>query len=410
MKFVKGIVEELPFHVVIPASKTINFIALLFSLIAVGSISGYISNRVGFLYLPVCCVTLLYVLVGGINKLEKTFIVMYVAFFLSALMSNEITFKPVLRFVLFFIITLLCGPCIYSKRAIIFRALTFRYILILLSILTIGSFFAYFLGINCMQLVLSKDVDLSSSGTFSGFYNHSMMLGPLSTLVSIMFFNAYLISKKKLFIILFFISASGVVLSASRASVLALCVPILYTLFIFKDIKKNKLFVMLFSCLLLSIPVADRITYGVLQKQENNINSGGTFSSRESKWSNRWSEFNESPIFGIGFATVDSKNYEDYTEYSIEPGSTHLSVLSMTGCLGILAYCLVILHSYKAIQKEKNIIALNILCMFIAMIVHATFEGYALFGGSFLCFIYWLVIGQCADYKSLKQQELLCVD
>ena len=74
----------------------------------------------------------------------------------------------------------------------------------------------------------------------------------------------------------------------------------------------------------------------------------------------------------------------------------------MTGVVGMIPYLCVLLSAYKSVRRDGSIVAKMRMYMFLAMITHAMFEGYALYAGGFLCFIYWLMIGHCADYKEMK--------
>ena len=50
------------------------------------------------------------------------------------------------------------------------------------------------------------------------------------------------------------------------------------------------------------------------------------------------------------FFAVDIQNYEGYSNFGgVEPGNTHLSILSMTGLVGIILYLLVLIVAYKKV-------------------------------------------------------------
>lgn len=248
--------------------------------------------------------------------------------------------------------------------------------------------------------------DLSSAGIFGGLYSHSMLLGPCSVLVAIVFLNSFMEERKKLYILLFFVSAAAVVLSASRASTLALGTPIVYFLFFMKNGSgRRKLIGLLLIVFIIGAPLAEKIGGGLMEKQQRNVEMGGTLSSREGKWDARIKEFQEHPITGIGFCAVDTRNTNDYNSYGgVEPGSTHLSVLSMTGILGLIPYIMVLWAAYKAVRRDENAKARVRMCLFLAMIIHAAFEGYGLYAGGFLFLMFWLVIGQCEDYNIMKSK------
>lgn len=391
----------------IEATRSCQYIAWIFSIVAVSTVAGFIPFPVSLYYLPICGICLLYVLSGGVKKVKGMYVVLFVAFGLSALFAEEPMFNSKLRFSLFVMVSMICSPCIMSDRAVTFRTLITRNILALLSLLTVGSFFCYFLGINYMRTTANELHDLSSAGIFGGLYLHSMLLGPCSVLVAMVFLNSFMVERKKLFILLFFISVAAVILSASRASTLALGAPIAYSLFFMKDWggSRKKLIGLLIVVFILGAPMAEKIGGGLIEKQQRNVEMGGTLSSREGKWDARIEEFRNYPITGIGFCAVDTKNTDDYNSYGgVEPGSTHLSVLSMTGILGFIPYIMVLWAAYKAVRRDESVKAKIRMCLFLAMITHATFEGYGLSAGGFLFLMFWLVIAQCEDYNIMKSK------
>lgn len=398
---------KLPVFTNTEASKSCQFMAWLFSIVAVSTIAGFITFPVGRYYLPICGISLLYLIGGGVRKVSWLNVVLFMAFGLSALLANEPLFNSKVRFGLFVIVSLVCASCISSDRVIIFRSLITRNILVLLTFLTIGSFFCYFLGINYMRTTANELHDLSSVGTFGGLYLHSMLLGPCSVLVAMVFFNSFIVERKKLYLLLFFISVATVALSASRASALALAVPIIYSLFFMKNLgnSRKNLIGLLLAVFILGAPIAEKLGGGLMEKQQRNIEMGGALSSRQGKWDARIEEFRENPVTGIGFCAVDTKNTEDYNLYGgVEPGSTHLSVLSMTGIVGFIPYIMVLLAAYKAVRRDESVKAKIRMCLFLAMIIHATFEGYGLYAGGFLFLMFWLMIGQCEDYNTMKNR------
>ncbi|CDA86848.1 O-antigen ligase [Bacteroides faecium] len=396
---------NLPVFANVDATINCKRMAWLFTIIAINGITGFSIPLLGSIYIPVCMVCLLYILACGKLKIDGLYVVMYIAFFLSALGATEPFFNSNIRYLLFLCVTLLCTSCISSPTAIAFRSLVYRNILILLTFLTIGSFVCYFLGINLVRKDLMHDV--TSAGVFGGLYAHSMLLGPMSALVALMFLNTYVVYRKKILIALFFIAAAAVVMSASRGATLAMVVPIVYSLFFMKDLGggRKALIGLLVVTSIVAIPIADRIATGLITKQQRNEKAGSTFDSREDKWDNRIREFEENPVLGIGFCSVDLRNSEDYNAAGgVESGSTHLSILSMTGVVGMIPYLCVLLSAYKSVRRDRSVVAQMRMYMFLAMITHAMFEGYALYAGGFLCFVYWLMIGHCADYKKMKNR------
>lgn len=408
MKKYLQLLLNLPVFVPVEATKTCKNMAWLFSIVAVASVAGFVPMA-GMFYIPTCILCLLYLFSCGGIKFNAKYLALYLAFGLSALMATEPLFNSRVRYLMFIGVTLLCTSCISSRTAFAFRNLVGRNLLLLLSLLTIGSFFCFFLGINFMRLYPGVSLDVTTAGIFGGLFSHSMLLGPLAALVALTFLNAYLVDNQKVYILLFFLSAAAVIMSASRGATLALAVPIVYLFLFMKDRGKSRsrLVGLLMLAAVAAIPAGEKMASGLMEKQQGNVEAGGTFNSRNSKWENRMEEFKENPVLGIGFCSVDLRNTEDYTVGGgIEPGSSHLSVLSMTGVLGFLPYLLILLSAYRAVRRKGNEVANFRLCMFLSCMTYGIVEGHALFAGGFLFLIFWISIAQCSDYLYLSRRQL----
>lgn len=397
---------DLPVFVNLRTPLLCYLLAWLLAIAAIGTITGFIFFSLYWVYFALCGVSLLYIISQGVTRFNVTYVCMFISFGISALFAKEDFFNPLGRYGLFLFISLLCSPCIVSPLAVVFRTLLFRNVLILSSILALGSFFCYFIGINYMPLHLGRaDLigDVTQAGMFGGLFVQSMILGPMSVLAALIFFNSYQNESKKIYIMLFLLAAATTLLSASRGAVLSLAVPVVYSLLFIRggrERSKSKMIWLLVVALVVSIPVMDRLASGLLAKQASNIEGGGTMSSREGLWNARLDEFQQSPVYGIGFCSIDRK-YLPENSIIIEPGSSHLAVLSMTGILGMIPYILVLLMSYRSVLGKNDAVAKFRLCAFLAIMTHGFIEGYALSAGSVLFLYYWLIIGQCVDYKEM---------
>lgn len=381
-----------------------KFLALVYSIAAMSIAVGPIHFIPQNVYYGACAICVLFIfLQGGITS-NGAFFALYFTMGVSALFCEWAVFKSIPRFGLFVMVTIVVSPFIVSDAALRFRAMVFRYMMIMTTVAVTISFFCYFLGINYMTSI--KDFE-GRVGIFGGLFIHSMLLGPAAMMSALVFFNAYQTKRDNLSIILFFISAAATILSSSRGAVISLAIPVAYSLFMMRNAEgtKKRIIWLLILVSTAAIPVSDRITAGLRQKQENNENKGSTFSSRQDKWDYRIAEFKSSPVWGVGFAAIDPESGDEYFKNgSIEPGSSHLAVLSMTGLLGFVPYIYILLFSFRAVRGDKDAPSRFARCLFIAFMVHGIVEGYALAGGSFLCLCYWMVIGQCVDYK--KKEEL----
>jgi O-antigen ligase len=132
----------------------------------------------------------------------------------------------------------------------------------------------------------------------------------------------------------------------------------------------------------------------------------GLQNTRESLWKQRLKEFNDRPVFGVGFASEDNGLVDIRKKDKsgkIEPGSSYLMILSMTGFAGaisILFFLSKILFDKKfwKLTTKKEIYKLAVLGFFS---IHFFSEGYLFASGSLMAFVFWTLIGSIYPY-SLK--------
>lgn len=390
-------------------------LAWLMAVGSVGAVCGFMPFGMQSVYFVAVVLSFGYILTGGIRFNGKYF-ALYIVLILNVLiLPIDSVFNSKMRLLLFTVVTMVVSSAFITKRAVVFRNMVFKNVLILCSILVPISCLCRFLGLNYARMVVSSDINMqeqiTSTGLFGGLFQHSMMLGPIAAIVTITFFFSYQsYGQKKIYIVLFIMSALACFFSASRGAVLSLVVPILFALFsrkVEQSAKKSAKVIILVSCLAI-LPFAGSVFSGVVEKQQRNVEMGSTFGSRDDKFRFRWNEFLSSPIMGIGFASIDPMGGDIYwPDGTIEPGSSHMAVLSMTGLSGIICYFLIILFAYNCVRNEDGTNAKFKKALLIAMLLHACWEGYVFSGGGFLCLLYWIIVGQAIDHKYLKKYRLL---
>ena len=390
-------------------------LAWLMAVGSVGAVCGFMPFGMQSVYFVAVVLSFGYILTGGIRFNGKYF-ALYIVLILNVLiLPIDSVFNSKMRLLLFTVVTMVVSSAFVTKRAVVFRNMVFKNVLILCSILVPISCLCRFLGLNYARMVVSSDMNMqeqiTSTGLFGGLFQHSMMLGPIAAIVTITFFFSYQsYGQKKIYIVLFIMSALACFFSASRGAVLSLVVPILFALFsrkVEQSAKKSAKVIILVSCLAI-LPFAGSVFSGVVEKQQRNVEMGSTFGSRDDKFRFRWNEFLSSPIMGIGFASIDPMGGDIYwPDGTIEPGSSHMAVLSMTGLSGIICYFLIILFAYNCVRNEDGTNAKFKKALLIAMLLHACWEGYVFSGGGFLCLLYWIIVGQAIDHKYLKKYRLL---
>ncbi len=343
---------------------------------------------------------------------KNSFSVGHILFLLVSLFSillNNIdaVFQSEYRLLSFLIMLWVIGGLSRSQRNISFRVCFFKYLNVSLVGLTLVSFCLYPLGISLLA---------HSNGLYKGLFNHSMLLGPIagaSTILSV--FNCLYPQEifkihPRLSVVVAVISILTLLLSGSRGALGAVWVGIMILLYIRYGAQKAKLlkiFLSLIIGLLISGPIWYPYTEQIRFKQERNLRSGGTFQSRERLWEDRWAEFNNSPMIGSGFASMNKKlvkqKLTNNAKGGVEPGSSWLFLLSSTGILGLLCFLYVgvvpwfrMLRAKASTRTPFHVLLLALLAM---MFIHMFLEGYVLSSGGFLFLYLWLCIGLMNDLK-----------
>ena len=146
----------------------------------------------------------------------------------------------------------------------------------------------------------------------------------------------------------------------------------------------------------ITFPIWGGLTDFLVEKQEGNMEMGGSMMySRERKINARIAEFKSSPIVGIGFATVDpALDVVNWEKGYVEPGTSWLAVLSMTGLLGFSAFLMICFLTFKkVISQEDMFFECALGGMYVYYLIHLVAEGYIMAPRSFLNMLFWLVVG-----------------
>lgn len=311
-------------------------------------------------------------------------------------------FHAPLRLVTFILVLALIGPIITSESLDVLKKLTFyrlNYFIVIGSALS----FLVYLGLPVQQYK-----------GFSGFFNHPMVLGPLAGISLILIFYKLLSNygnstrnQKRSYIVAIVICFLVLLLASSRAAIAGTITGI--TLFLYKYYKERFskflsaiLFVVLFVNV--TFPVWSDYTGGVQEKQKISNKSEDLASSRRALWVVRIAEFKESPVFGIGFATLDiSKKGSSVQKGSgtIEPGSSWLAVLSMIGIVGFIPVFLIFYRNLSFLLQDQinPSTSAALVGLLIFFVTHMFAEGYIFASGNFLFFYVWLLLGVIETYR-----------
>lgn len=378
-----------------------NQLAFLFGCAALSPLIGFLPTITPVYYLMLMVVAVF--MVVNFKRVELVAFLFVVACALSIVLASPPSFfKSWGRLGLFILLFIAVSPLMQSKKVRRFRESVLQLTLFVAVIVALISFVFFFLGINYMWGMLTEFEE--GVGTFGGLTRHSMVLGPISAIATIYCSYRALSVKNRLYWFLAIPCMACVLFSASRTALVAVLCGFMGMLYISSNSRVLlKRISAIIGILLLSFPLWEGALSGLQKKQQNNMEQlGGTFGSREEKWENRLEEFRGSPVWGVGFSACDPLNYDDYSiEFggTVEPGSSWLAVLSMTGLIGFIPFLIIVCGAVRKVWRNREVNQRSALYMglIVFLFTHMISEGYVLAGGSLLCFVCWLIISCCYD-------------
>lgn len=331
------------------------------------------------------------------SKINLTMVLFIVACMLS-IACNDIPsiFRSEFRLISFFLMILAIGPLNEGTESVRYKWNLFN---ILNKIIIIGTVFSF------IGYLLHFPLFFGWSG-FNGFTNHTMTMSSIGSISALLCFKLFLdetknpnsnLKRKCGFSGAAIASILVSFLGASRAALGATFVAFFFYLWFYLG-NLNKFFKYLFAALLIvtiSFPVWYPYTEEVREKTEEREVMGGQFSSRESLWDARISEFESSPFFGIGFASVDMERTPVMANGGIEPGSGWLFMLSSVGLLGtLLFFILILLPIFKFMIHHQKYPpeTLIVVTLLLWRCIHLIAEGYIMASGDFSFLHVWLLI------------------
>lgn len=321
-------------------------------------------------------------------------------------------FKSLLRYGNFVLLFLAIGPIFNNDFSIKIRRQALNTMLVLSIFTGVVSFFCFFLGINYMRMFDAQEMFRQQGGYFGGLCVHSMTLAPIAAIGATSLFYLYLKHKKKLYLAMLTCCIGTVLFAASRSALMAAFAGIIATSWYFsrrRSVVMKRIVMMAFFAIV-TFPLWEGATDLVMSKQRANEEQGSMTSSRDSKFQYRIEEFNESPLFGVGFCAIDPKTGDDYSSSTgtIEPGTAWLQVPSMTGLVGTIPFIILLIGIWKntsrrVLYTQRGLI-LGLMAVFF---MHFFAEGYLFSAGNELCFMAWLVIASCGMpwYKNMSPND-----
>jgi len=379
--------------------KILNYlIALLLfiNIYPVFILSHYMALPGAFVQITYYGLMLMVIFLFGLSgKLELSLLCVVFAAILSLLM-NEVAekYNAPLRLLLFTIVILSVGPLLYNATLVRFRKLLYEKLV--LTFMWVGgvSFFCL-LGLPSF-----------GRGHFSGLLMHSMLLAPVASLGGLYAFSKFINVEKRqkmLFFCLFLLNTVCVIYTSSRLALVAYVFGfIICLLFSHFPLRKSLIVILGAFALFLTLssdnqiqPSSDGDTVFSRDMEEN---------TREALWHDRIAEFNSSPLIGVGFGVQSDAINEQAAENDegrIEPGSTYLMILSMTGAVGGLFFLVFLFKPLLSQKFWKQVIYAqpDKMAALAFFMVHFFAEGYIFSAGSLLAFTFWSLIGSIYPYK-----------
>lgn len=311
----------------------------------------------------------------------------------------------------YFVLMIACAsPMLSSYSAYIFKAKLLYALCLILPLVTIANLYAYQMGINLYVEIMT--LEKVAAYNFSGYMLHPMWLAAINGMSNVTLLYLFYRQKNSNWLIkggilIFLILSLYLSVVAASRSALAASLLAMAAMVYFHSKSSGKL--------VKSVVVVGIIAYLTVpfitsnsEAMQNKINSEerGEGSSRDVMWQQRLDEFQESPLWGIGFATGHTITGWKNTG-SVESGSGWLSILSQTGFVAALLFLLFMRRAFVTVREIKEEGGLLILfgCVFIYLCAHSIFEGYLYTAGYCPCMFFWLTLCFFYEYNSFGYPE-----
>ncbi len=321
-----------------------------------------------------------------------------------SVLLNDIpsVFQSELRLFAWLIVVMALGGIFYNKTSVGYRNRLFKILVHMYLCLTLLSFLWWLLGLPPL-----------GRGFVTGVMRHTMLLAFVASISTLYAFSRCFSAKGTnllLWLALTLVCFLMVLIAASRMSIIAVVISLIVVNLRNSSFQKRILFTGVFvTVAILMFSMAnvfniDLLNQFVPQDAVTQLQAKGLNNSRDSLWSGRITEFESSPVFGIGLGSELGDEYLiSYKENGrIEPGSSYMSVLSQTGILGVLGLVLMLFYSVvshfrsQVKLKKDDFIFRELVGVYFAFSLAS--EGYIFAAGSSVTIFFWLYIGILNEY------------
>ena len=292
------------------------------------------------------------------------------------------------------LLMLAVGPVVLNPVAVAIRSAAWKLVVNGFTVLT-----AIFVGWYVLHLPCP-----AGRAPFAGFMNQSMILGPIAGMGVVIAAARALWGNTWRWGLVAVLGLIPLLASGSRVATLAAGVAGCYLLLRRKPILGAAVVLVFVMAVGHLLSGGEGITEG--ETVGGSLSLKGMVNTRAELWESRVAEFKSSPVFGIGVAMGTGSGSAKDSDGSIrvEPGSSYLAILAMTGTLGAIAFFSALglaIHGFATARQirplERDI--LSVAGIFLA--VHGVAEGWILGFGSPLCFLFWLWLGNFTDAAHL---------
>lgn len=354
--------------------------------------------RWGNAYYGVLIATFIFLFFEKTGKINAPMFLLYIFSALS-IAANDVPdfFRAWPRLGSFFLMTALISPAFMTEKAIQFKTQMFSTVALLLMMVTIISVFIYITGggYNAHNIL---------DRYFRGATKHSMLMGPVAAISNLYCLFQLQYKQTRWMKYLYYAIIGGGMLCIMQAGSRAALISSVMSMIAFMYFRYKEQFIVVVRkyIVYITLIVCSAPLWMIYMNNIQTKNKGDTSLNTDSRsvyWKQRIVEWESSPIWGIGFSTVDAEaEYSTVNKQSgtVETGSSWLCILSMTGILG---FSCVIIIFIGAIRKGLQVINSSpatgsfLLSYLVFFIFHMMAEGYIFAGGSFMSAQIWLLLG-----------------
>ena len=352
------------------------------------------------------------------KRVSKVYVV-YLGVCLLSIVLNQIPtyYQIPIRYVTFILLLASFSNLINSRKIALMRLHLFHIFSILSVILVTINYIFFSAG-----LASKKQMEIfQEHGLFTGSTGNNEM--GLLAAVAIMFIIAFcekfyrqITIVGKLIMLGCLVSAiSMMAMASSRMGLICTILSVAFVLYRLNS--KNFLKLGLASITLVAGMYVTAHLFGdkfqyMLSKNDNRLEKIN-LNSRDDMWKARVAEFNDSPLYGIGFGYMKygwGASGAKANKGRIETGSGWISVLSQTGILGVLCMSIIVLPNILFLIKRKS----TSYCsswysgMCVMFIMQPITEAYITTVGAVLCCLFWLNYSVIDSFRTglLKERDL----